>query len=107
MLTRIPVATKESLKALAANPEYGNLRKMFELLFDKFLSERPYKQSGFIWIQPDRKDTPGWIAFNVVVSDESQNKIKEESSRLEVSLTTLLYTAILWWIEINKRANRF
>lgn len=102
MLTRIPIATRESLKALAADPDYGNLRHMCDRLFNQFLQEKPYRNRAFSWEQPAKRGTPGWIAFNVVVTDEIQDRVKAEASRLEVSLTTLLYTALVWRIELKK-----
>ena len=104
MLTRIPIATRESLKALAADPDFGNLRHMCDRLFNQFLQEKPYRHRAFSWEQPAKRGTPGWIAFNVVVADDIQDRVKAEAARLEVSLTTLLYTALLWWIELTKLA---
>jgi hypothetical protein len=106
MLTRIPIAMRESLKALAADPEYGNLRNMCDRLFDQFLQDKPYRNRAFSWEQPAKKGTPGWIAFNVVAADEIQDRVKAEALRLEVSLTTLLYTALLWWIELKKLVSK-
>lgn len=97
---------RESLKALAANPEYGNLRTMCDKLFLQFLHEKPYKSKDFLWVQPAKRGTPGWIAFNVVVADDIQNKVKAEAVRLEVSLTTLLYTALARWVEQKNQATR-
>lgn len=102
MLTRVPIATRESLKALAADPEYGNLRHMCDRLFAQFLHDKPYRHRAFSWEQPAKRGTPNWIAFNVVVADDIQDNVKAEACRLEVSLTTLLYTALLWWIELKK-----
>ena len=90
---------RESLKALAANPEYGNLRTMCDRLFLQFIHEKPYRKNGFQWDQPAKRGTPGWIAFNVVVADDIQDQVKAESVRLEVSLTTLLYTALSRWVK--------
>lgn len=90
------------MKALAANPEYGSLRGMCDALFEQFIHEKPYKNRAFSWMQPAKRGTPNWISYNVVVGDEIAKKVKAEASRLEVSLTTLLYTALIRWIEINK-----
>lgn len=99
MLTRTPIAMRESLKALAANPEYGNLRTMCDKLFVQFLHEKPYRNGAFVWMQPAKRGTPGWIAFNVVVADDIQDSVKAEAVHLEVSLTTLLYTALARWVD--------
>lgn len=102
MLTRIPVSVRESLKAFAADPEYGSLRNMCDQLFEQFIKEKPYKNRAFSWVQPAKRGTTNWIAYNVVVSDEISIRVKFESARLEVSLTTLLYTALVWWIDSKK-----
>lgn len=99
MLTRTPIAMRESLKALAADPEYGNLRTMCDKLFVQFLHDKPYRNRAFLWEQPAKRGTPGWIAFNVVVADDIQDRVKAEAVLLEVSLTTLLYTALARWVE--------
>jgi len=104
MLTRISTANRESLKNLAADPEYGNLRNMCERLFERFLEEKPYRNRAFSWHQPAKKGTTGWIAYNVVLTDALSNRVKKEALKLEVSLTTLLYTALIWWIEHHQSA---
>jgi hypothetical protein len=76
---------------------------MCERLFERFLTEKPYRNRAFSWHQPAKRGTPHWIAFNVVVSDELSARVKDESERLEISLTTLLYTALAWWIDLQNR----
>jgi hypothetical protein len=99
MLTRISEKTRESLKALAADPEYGNLTLMYEKLFETFITEEPYRLRSFEWHQPAKRGTPHWAAYNIVVSAALAARVKDVSKNLEVSLTTLIYTALLWWIE--------
>jgi len=103
MLTRVPEAMRESAKQLSAD-KHGNLRTMCETLLDRFLAEKPYRAKGFAWLQPASKGTPGWVAYNVVVSDDLSARVKAESVRIEVSLTTLLYTALDWWIEQDRKS---
>lgn len=79
---------------------------MFNLLFKDFLAEKPYKKVGFPWLTSMKRGTPQWIDFNVVVDDELLRAVKAESARLEVSLTTLLYTALVWWLEKHKPVRR-
>lgn len=105
MLTRIPSNVRESLKTIAANPDYGNLRNMCERLFAQFLTEKPYRNRAFLWQQPAKKGTPGWIAYNVVLTDELSQRVKAEALKLEVSLTTLLFSALLWWIGLDHSQN--
>jgi len=40
----------------------------------------------------------------VVLTDALSNRVKKEALKLEVSLTTLLYTALIWWIEHHQSA---
>ena len=87
------------MKLLASNPEFGTLRTMFERLFEKFITEKPYRAKTFQWTQPAKVGTPGWGAQNITVNEDLAARLKKEAVRLEVSLTTLLYTALLWWIE--------
>lgn len=75
---------------------------MCDRIFEAFIQQKPYKNRAFLWLQPAKRGTPNWIAYNVVVSNEMSAKVKAESVRLEVSLTTLLYTALVWWIESKK-----
>lgn len=75
---------------------------MCDRLFEQFLQEKPYKHRAFSWDQPAKRGTTSWIAYNVVIGDEISAKVKYEALRLEVSLTTLLYTALLWWIDSKK-----
>ena len=102
MLTRIPIAVRESLKALASDPEYGSLRNMCDRLFENFIQEKPYKKTVFLWVQPAERGITNWIAYNIVTTDKISAKVKAEAIRLDVSLTTLLYTALLWWIDSKK-----
>ncbi len=102
MLTRVPDATRESLRLLSVNPEYGNLRTMCECLLDRFITEKPYRNRAFSWIQPASRGTANWVAYNVVVSNELSARVKQEAARLEVSLTTLLYTALVWWVDQHR-----
>lgn len=103
MLTRVPEAMRESAKQLSAE-QHGNLRTMCETLLARFLAEKPYKSKSFSWVQPAKKGTPGWVSYNVVVSDELSARVKAESVKIEVSLTTLLYTALDWWIEQERKS---
>ncbi len=75
---------------------------MCEQLLEQFIKEKPYRSKAFSWIQPEKPRTPGWVAYNVVVSDDLSLRVKGEAARLEVSLTTLLYTALAWWVEKKK-----
>jgi hypothetical protein len=102
MLTRIPTPLRETMKSLAADPEYGSLRNMCDVLFFQFLKEKSYKNTDFAWKKPASKGTAGWIAYNVVLNDELSARVKFESAKLDVSLTTLLYTAIELWVESKK-----
>ena len=94
---------RESAKQLSAEKQ-GNLRTMCETLLTRFLAEKPYKAKSFTWLQPAKKGTPGWVSYNVVVSDELSARVKAESVKIEVSLTTLLYTALAWWIELDRNS---
>jgi len=76
---------------------------MCETLLARFIAEKPYKARGFTWLQPANKGTPGWVAYNVVVSDDLSARVKAESLKIEVSLTTMLYTALAWWIELDRK----
>lgn len=102
MLTRVPDAARESLRLLSANPEYGNLRTMCEQLLERFITEKPYRSRAFSWVQPANRGTPHWKSYNVVVSDELSIRVKQEADRLEVSLTALLYSALVWWLDLNR-----
>lgn len=102
MLTRVPDATRESLRLLSVNPEYGNLRTMCERLLERFITEKPYRNKTFSWTQPAARGTANWVAYNVVVSDELSVRVKSEAARLEVSLTTLLYSALSWWVDLHR-----
>lgn len=75
---------------------------MCDKLFEQFLQEKPYKHRAFSWLQPAKRGTTNWIAYNVVIGDEISARVKAESCRLEVSLTTLLYTALVWWVDSKK-----
>lgn len=98
MITRVPEALRENLRLLSTDPQYGSLQAMHEHLVEQFLSEKPFKARGFSWLQPAKRGTLGWSdTYNVVVSDELQKRVKKEAVRIEVSLTTLLYTALAWW----------
>ena len=100
MITRVPEALRESLRLLSTDPQYGSLQAMHERLVGQFLDERPFKARGFSWMQPAKRGTLGWSDnYNVVVSDELQKRVKKEAVRIDVSLTTLLYTALSWWNE--------
>lgn len=99
MLTRIHEATRASLKSLAADPEYGTLRNMFDRLFEEFLEARPYKQKGFMWSRPAAKGTTGWVAFNVVCNNRVARWVKAEAVKLNISLTMYLYTALIWQLD--------
>ncbi len=103
MLTRVSDAQIESLKLLSINPEHGNLRIMCEHLLERFITEKPYKNRAFLWLQPAPKNTPHWKAYNVVVSDELSKRVKGESARIDVSLTNLLYTALSWWMDQHRK----
>ena len=104
MITRVPEALRESLRLLSINPEYGSLHAMHEHLVGKFLDEKPYRLKGFAWSQPAKRGTTGWSDnYNVVVSDELQKRVKKESVKIEVSLTTLLYSALAWWSDLHRQ----
>lgn len=103
MITRVPESLCESLRLLSIDPEYGSLHVMHERLVERFLEERPYRNQAFSWSQPAKRGTLGWSDnYNVVVSEELQKRIKKEAVRIEVSLTTLLYTALAWWNDRHK-----
>jgi len=75
---------------------------MCDRLFEQFLDAKPYKHRAFSWVQPAKRGTTNWVAYNVVISDEISARVKAESCRLEVSLTTLLHTALIWWVNSKK-----
>lgn len=103
MITRVPEALRENLRQLSINPEYGSLHTMHERLVERFLEERPYKNRAFTWMQPAKRGTTGWTDnYNVVVSDDLQKRVKKEAVRIDVSLTTLLYSALDWWNERHR-----
>lgn len=98
MITRVPVALRESLRQLSTDPKYGNLHKMHTILLKQFLDEKPYRQQSFAWSMPAKRGTTGWAnTYNVVVPVELQERAKNEASALDVSLTTLLYSGLEWW----------
>lgn len=99
MLTRVPEAMRENLKHLAAAPEYGNLRTMNNHLMLVFLKTKPYRDGDYPWKKPAKKGETGWVPFNVVVDNSTQDKVKAECERIEVSLATFLFTALSWWAD--------
>lgn len=103
MITRVPEALRESLRQLSINPDFGSLQAMHEHLVTQFLEEKPYKSRTFLWLQPAKRGTTGWSDnYNVVVSEDLQKRVKKEAVRIDVSLTTVLYTALSWWAERHR-----
>ncbi len=103
MMTRIPDAMRETLGQLADDPDYGSLRRLQDVIFSAFIHEKPYRDRAFLWKQPVKRDMPGWRKFNVVIEEALQEKVKAEAVRIEVSLQTLLYTALAWWIDAKRK----
>lgn len=75
---------------------------MCEHLLERFITEKPYRHRAFSWHQPAPRGTPHWKAYNVVVSDELSERVKAEAVRHDVSLTNLLYTALMWWADLHR-----
>lgn len=91
------------MRQLSINPEYGSLHAMHERLVERFLVEKPYRDKDFAWLQPAKRGTTGWTDnYNVVVSDALQRRVKAAASRLDASLTTLLLTALTWWVDQHR-----
>jgi hypothetical protein len=101
MLTRVNQRDKARLKKLVAELDFGLLNAMHEELLVQFLREKPWKH-GVAWCQPAPKGEDGWSAQNVVVGERLQKQVKAVAAKEEVSLTTLLHTAIKWWIQRHK-----
>lgn len=106
MITRVPIAAKETLKQVAADSEYGTLRGMFENMLTRFLEEMPHRKKNFEWMMPGRPKAPGWIAYNIVVSDELANQVKEEAALTGISLTTVLFSVIAWYVPQLRNVER-
>lgn len=99
MLTSIQTTIRDQLKAVAAKPEFGTLRAFQERALTAFLAEQPYLSEEFEWYLAPPSGTPEWPAFNVVVPDALQRRIRRESLRIDVSMATFLRSALLWFLE--------
>lgn len=106
MNTRIPDAMRETLGQLADNPDYGTLRRLQDAIFSDFIRQKPYRDSDFLWRPPAKRGTAAWTAFNVVIEEALQDRVKAEARRIEVNLQTFLYTALVWWIDAKSHYNK-
>lgn len=106
MLTKASESLIANLKKIAEQPEHGSLRAMNVKLFTRFLNEKPYEKD-FAWLKAKRdsagKNKPFNVLFLENVTDEITNKIKQESINLEVELSSFLYTALVWWVNLHKQ----
>lgn len=95
MITKAPKALKNQIKQMATDPKCGGtLHQLSEVIFDRFLSEKPYK-NGYQWAV-HAKDNP---VFNILVSDALTQRVKLEAAKREVPLSSFLLTALTWWVE--------
>lgn len=102
IMTRIPLQTKSEIKNLSIFLNYKNIRSMCEHLFNEFLNEKPYKNNTFVWKNPAKKSVSHWTIYNVVLTDEQSELLKKEAFKLEVALSTFLYSGIDWWLQMKR-----
>ncbi len=98
MRTSIQTTIRDQLKAVAAKPEYGTLRACQEQALTQFLADRPYTSEEFEWYIAPPAGTPEWPAFNVILPDTLQRRIRQEALRIDVSMATFLRSALMWFL---------
>lgn len=100
MRTSIQITIRDQLKAVAAKPEYGTLRAFQERALTRFLADQPYTSEEFEWYIAPPAGTPEWPAFNVILPETLQRRIRQEALRIDVSMATFLRSALMWFLSL-------
>jgi len=98
MRTRMMVGEITRLKSIGGEPVYGSLRSVAAKALTEFFEARPWKGKGSVWNRPAASTARGWRRLNVVLMPDLQKKVRLMARVLDVSVMTLLRSALVWWL---------
>lgn len=112
--TRIPADFHPALKYLAVVPNdkgvpYGSEIRMYEVLLERFLQERPFEgkgKGGFTWqtcgsivqYENGQGSRTKWKQLNVQMKPQMKDAIERVAAQEGQSIAQLLYSALYWWV---------
>jgi hypothetical protein len=103
--TRCPDSVLTYVKKLYPSL-YHSMTAMFEDVLTRFIKERPWDH-GLLWRQPKgvlryidgEPMRTGWSLLNIQLPPNLAEQVKHLSLTSRVSVASLCYTAIFWWIK--------
>ena len=100
MRTRMQPSKIAHLKQIGADPLYGTMRKVITTAIEQFFEIRPWEGAPNFWKPPGDRDARGWEPFNVVLMPDAQDSVRKLAQEIDVSIVTILHSALVWWLSI-------